>query len=71
MLWIANLTAAAVEVTLAGPSPATARGAVLDAQSFARATGDPEALAALARPLASDRISLDGYAVARIDWPSA
>jgi D-apionolactonase len=71
MLWIANLTAAAVEVTFLGPSPATARGAVLDAQSFARATRDPEALAALARPLASDRIRLDGYAVARIDWPSA
>jgi D-apionolactonase len=70
-LWVANLTAAPVEVSVAGLSPATARGAVLDAQSFVRATRDAGALDALAAPLATDRIRLDGYAVARIDWPSA
>jgi D-apionolactonase len=71
LLWIANLTPAPVEITLTGPSPATARSAVLDAQSFVRAARDPEALDALAAPLASDRIRLDAYAVARIDWPTA
>ncbi|HXW30374.1 MAG TPA: hypothetical protein VEK55_13510, partial [Xanthobacteraceae bacterium] len=70
-LWVANLTAAPVEVALAGLSPASARAAVLDAQSFVQATRDPEALDALATPWASARLSLDGYAVARIDWPSA
>ena len=70
-LWVANLTAAPVEVTVAGLSPATARASVLDAQSFVRAARDAEALDALTAPLATDRIRLDGYAVARIDWPSA
>jgi D-apionolactonase len=69
-LWVANLTAAPVEVTVAGLSPATARASVLDAQSFVRASRDTEALDALTAPLATDRIRLDGYAVARIDWPS-
>jgi D-apionolactonase len=71
LLWVTNLTAVPVEITLKGPSPATARGAVLDARSFVRATRDPQVLDALAAPLASDRIRLDAYAVARIDWPSA
>jgi D-apionolactonase len=69
VLWVANLTAAPVEIAVPGPSAATA--AVLDAQNFVRAARDPEALDALAAPLPTDRVKLDSYAVARIDWPSA
>ena len=69
LLWVANLTAAPVEIALTGPAAATA--AVLDAQNFVRAARDPEALDALAAPLSIDRVKLDSYAVARIDWPSA
>jgi D-apionolactonase len=69
VLWVANLTAAPVEIALAGPSAAAA--AVLDAQNFVRAARDPKALDALAAPLPTDRVKLDSYAVARIDWPSA
>jgi D-apionolactonase len=71
ILWVANLTAAQVEIAPKSPSSAAARAAVLDAQSFVRATRDPQALDALAAPLPTGRIGLDGYAVARIDWPSA
>jgi D-apionolactonase len=69
VLWVANLTTAPVEIALPGPSAATA--AVLDTQNFVRAARDPEALDALAAPLPTDRVKLDSYAVARIDWPSA
>ena len=69
VLWVANLTAAPVEIALTGPAAATA--AVLDAQNFVRAAFDPEALDALAAPLPTDRIKLDSYGVARLDWPSA
>jgi D-apionolactonase len=68
-LWVANLTAEPVEITLTGPASATA--AVLDAHSFVRLTRDPEAFEALAARLTTDRVRLDSYAVARIDWPSA
>ena len=70
ILWVANLTAAPVEIAPKGPSRASARVAVLDAQSFVRAARDPDALDALAGPLPSGCIGVDCYAVARIDWPS-
>jgi hypothetical protein len=68
-LLIANLTPD--EQTVRLPSPgAGATAAVLDADSVARTTGDPAALATLAAPLTGDRLTLAAYAVARVQMPA-
>ena len=67
-LLLANLTAVPQTVRLASAG-AGATAAVLDADSLARTTGDPAALATLAGPL-GDTLTLDAYAVAKVRLPA-
>jgi len=66
VVWLANLTAQPLTVTLAGLPKGRARAAIIDATAFERATTDADALSALERTLAHGRIALDAYAVARV-----
>ncbi|HLN08827.1 MAG TPA: hypothetical protein VK281_07705 [Xanthobacteraceae bacterium] len=64
-LWVANLTAAPVEIAVRGVPPA-ARLSLLDAEQFGRATRDPDALNAAAASVPAGPIRLDAYALARV-----
>ena len=64
-VWIANLTGEPKTVRLEG-GPASARAAVLDAESFAAATHDARLLDATAQAVEGGRLRLDAYAVARV-----
>jgi D-apionolactonase len=74
-LWIANLTARTHSVQLSD-APSGARIALLGADEFERAATDPNFIESSARPLDDQFISLDAYAVARVEldrssstWP--
>jgi D-apionolactonase len=67
VVWLANLTPMAQTVALEGLPARRGRIAVLDQESFVAATADPEALAGLARDGETARLSLDAYAVARLE----
>jgi hypothetical protein len=69
VLWLANLTARNVAVNLAGLPEKGLQAAVIDAESFERATTDPEALDAVGRAFAGGSLALGPYAVARITVP--
>jgi hypothetical protein len=69
VVWVANLTARAVAVDLAGLPEKAVRAAVIDSESFERATTDPEALESIGRDLAGASLALGPYAVARITAP--
>jgi D-apionolactonase len=67
ILWLANLTADEQAVSIRGPRGVVA-GAILDADSFPRATGDPDALQAGGRPVEDPaRLTLAAYAVGRLE----
>lgn len=65
-LWIANLTAKTHSVRLSD-APSGARIALLGADQFERAATDPNFMESSATPLGGHFISLDAYAVARVD----
>ncbi|RVA49959.1 hypothetical protein EN933_17680, partial [Mesorhizobium sp. M7A.F.Ca.US.001.01.1.1] len=65
-LWVANLTSKAQSVKLPD-APSSARIALLGAEQFERAATDPNFMESTARPLDDQFISLDAYAVARVD----
>ena len=67
VLWLANLTAEAVEARVAGDGWSGRRISVVDAASFDEAARNPAALDLLARPFDGSALTLDAYAVARID----
>lgn len=66
VLWIANKTAAQCEVTL--PAMGGGRIAIIDADGFERLTTTPNFLEPAQRDLAPGPLSLDAYAVARIEY---
>jgi hypothetical protein len=68
VVWLANLTARTVNVNLTG-LPEKTLHAVIDSESFERATTDPEALDGIGRALAGASLALGPYAVARITAP--
>ncbi|ESZ24836.1 hypothetical protein [Mesorhizobium sp. L2C084A000] len=65
-LWVANLTAKTQSVRLSD-APSSARIALLGAEQFEQAATDPNFMEISARPLDDQFISLDAYAVARVD----
>lgn len=65
-LWVANLTARTLSVQLSD-APSSARIALLGADQFERAATDPNFMESSSRPLDDQFISLDAYAVARVD----
>ncbi|HEX5789405.1 MAG TPA: hypothetical protein VFY03_14570 [Woeseiaceae bacterium] len=72
-LWLANLTAAPLSITLVGPvggpiggPVGTARVQCLDADTFEGCCADPGGFAATARPMTSNRVDAGAYAVLRI-----
>jgi hypothetical protein len=69
VVWLANLTARTVAVHLAGLPEKALRVAVIDSESFAHSTTDPEALENIGRALAGGSLALGPYAVARITAP--
>ncbi|MDZ7749430.1 MAG: hypothetical protein U5K43_11940 [Halofilum sp. (in: g-proteobacteria)] len=67
VLWLANLTASPQAVRLSG-LPGSASAALLDAERFTSAVTAPDGFwAREARPLDGPGLTLDAYAVARID----
>lgn len=67
MLWLANLTAEPLTIRLRGFDGAQLQASVLDASAFETAVASPDALNSLRRPLEGAELSLDAYAVARIE----
>jgi hypothetical protein len=67
ILWLANLTEEPVAVELPAEVAAGARIAMLDASGFEGMTRTPGHLDATARPLPAGPVTLDAYAVARIE----
>ena len=65
-LWVANLTARTQSVQLSD-APSSARIALLGADQFERAATDPNFMESSVRSLDDQFISLDAYAVARVD----
>ena len=68
VLWIANKTPERRGVTL--PAKAGGRVTPIDAESFARLTASADFLETAKRDLAGGALSLDAYAVARIEYPA-
>jgi hypothetical protein len=69
-LWLANITAGPLEIDV--PAPAgKARIAIMDANGFERMTTDPAYLEAVQHEMEGARITLDGYALARVHWQIA
>ena len=68
VLFIANLTAEKTAVEL--PAAAGARAVVIDADGFERLTTTPDYLDKAARDFAGAPLTLDAYAVARIEYPA-
>lgn len=66
-LWLANLTAHEVAVRLPEGSVG-GHIASLDAQAFEQSTTRPDFLDTVRRKLADGRVTLDAYAVARVEW---
>jgi hypothetical protein len=67
ILWLANLTEQPVTVELPAEVAAGARIAILDASGFEGLTRTPGHLDATTRPLPAGPVTLDAYAVARIE----
>jgi D-apionolactonase len=67
VLWLANLTPSTVEVSLLPGNSGGVRITILDADSFERMTTAPDYLDSAARDLDKGTVSLDAYAVARIE----
>ncbi|SEF06682.1 hypothetical protein SAMN05519104_8249 [Rhizobiales bacterium GAS188] len=67
VLWLANLTAEPLALRIAGLPKRGHRLSLIDSAAFKLATREPDALDSLARPLAGEELTLDAYAVARID----
>lgn len=65
-LWLSNLTAKKQSVQLSN-TPISARIALLAADQFERAAADPNFMESSGRQLDDQFISLDAYAVARVD----
>ncbi len=67
VLWLANLTAEPLELKIDGLGESLRRAVILDAAVFEQAVGSLDALVALARPFEGKELTLDAYAVARLD----
>jgi hypothetical protein len=67
ILWLANLTAEPLKVQVEGLGDKARQVSVIDAAVFEQTVRKPEALDALRTPLAGAELTLDAYAVARID----
>jgi D-apionolactonase len=70
VLWLANLTAERLELRIGGLGGLGGSGrriSVIDAAAFEWAVRRPDALDVLARPFGDMELTLDAYAVARID----
>jgi hypothetical protein len=68
VLWIANKTPERHDVT--PPAKAGGRITMIDAGNFERLTTTPDFLETAKRDLAPGALSLDAYAVARIEYPA-
>jgi D-apionolactonase len=67
VVWLANLTAEPLALRIAGWEQTGRRITIIDADSFEEAVRTTEALDALARSFEGKDLTLDAYAVARID----
>ena len=67
-LWLANLTASAVMADIPSVTGTAAHVAQLDVKSFERLTTSPDFLDTARNELASGRVELDAYSVARIEF---
>ncbi len=66
-LRLANLTAEPLTTRMAGIEDARLQASLLDAFAFEQAAGSLHALDSLRRPLKEAKLSLDAYAVARVE----
>jgi D-apionolactonase len=66
-LWLANLTAEPLTIRMAGIEDARLQASLLDASAFEQAARSLHALDSLRRPLKEAELSLDAYAVARVE----
>ena len=67
VLWLANLSAEPLPLRVAGLGGVGRRLSVIDAASYEQATSTLDVLEALGRDLPGDVLTLDAYAIARID----
>jgi hypothetical protein len=67
VLWLANLSGVPRAIRIVGMIPPGQWVSMVDAAAFTQVTQEPDALDAKRRSFAGEELTLDAYAVARIE----